>query len=116
MFRSIRWTLQLWHAAILGMALASFGTALYLVVSRAQLSQVDAELERAARVLASGPPGPPPDEGGRGGRKPPPERDRPPGARFGVGGPEPNGSPGPPSRRCKSNYTATRRSWSGSDN
>ena len=30
MFRSIRWSLQLWHAGILGLALASFGTALYI--------------------------------------------------------------------------------------
>jgi len=98
MFRSIRWTLQLWHAAILGMALASFGTALYLVVSRAQLSQVDVELERAARVLASGPPGPPPAEGGREKRKPPWGKDGPLNAKFGVGGPEPNGPPGPRGR------------------
>jgi len=96
MFRSIRWTLQLWHAAILGMALASFGTALYLVVSRAQLSQMDAELEGAARVLASGPPGPPPDEDGPGERRPPWEKGGPPKTRFGMGGPEPNGPPGPP--------------------
>jgi two-component system OmpR family sensor kinase len=111
MFRSIRWTLQLWHAAILGMALASFGTALYLVVSRAQLGHVDAELERAARVLASGPPGPPPGEDGPGGKRgtpnaldrvweprPPWERGGSPGERFGVEGSEPNGPPGP-SRR-----------------
>jgi two-component system, OmpR family, sensor kinase len=90
MFRSIRWTLQLWHAAILGVALASFGTALYLVVSRAQLGQVDAELERSARVLASGPPGPPPGEGGRGGRRPPWERDDHPKPDWR----EPNGPPG----------------------
>lgn len=116
MFRSIRWTLQLWHAAILGMALASFGTALYLVVSRAQLSRVDAELERAARVLVSGPGHMPSGRGGRGGpgggppdgmdrgKGPPPwEKDRHPGpgmreeshdAQFGGGGPEPNGPAG----------------------
>jgi two-component system OmpR family sensor kinase len=104
MFRSIRWTLQLWHAAILGMALASFGTALYLVVSRAQLSRVDAELEKAAHVVASRPPGPPPEGWGRGGRKPPREREESPAqdareglpnAKFGAGGPEPNGPSGP---------------------
>jgi two-component system OmpR family sensor kinase len=80
------------------MALASFGTALYLVVSRAQLSQVDAELERAARVLASGPPGPPPEEGGRGRRRPPREKEGPPNMEFGFGGSEPNRPPGPPRR------------------
>jgi heavy metal sensor kinase len=72
MFRSIRWTLQLWHAAILGMALVSFGTALYLSVSGAQLSNVDAELERAAHVLINIPPGFPPGDGGRGGMGMPP--------------------------------------------
>jgi len=93
-FRSIRWTLQLWHAAILGLALACFGVALYLVVSRAQLNRVDAELERAAHVLASGPPGPPPGRGGfetrpytPGERKPPWEHDE----HRGPGMPEPNG-------------------------
>jgi two-component system OmpR family sensor kinase len=85
-FRSIRWTLQLWHAAILGMALASFGTALYMVVSHTELSRVDAELERAARVLANGPGRPPRGEGGRGGKMPPPEMD----ARRGPGEWEPN--------------------------
>jgi two-component system OmpR family sensor kinase len=94
MFRSIRWTLQLWHAAILGMALASFGTALYLVVSHAQLSRVDTELERAAHALTNGPPGPPSEEGGRGGGQPPRETDELFGTRFGVEGPEPNGPPG----------------------
>lgn len=92
MFRSIRWTLQLWHAAILGMALASFGTALYMVVSRTELGRVDTELERAARVLANGPGGPPPDERGPGGRMPPPEMD----AHGGPGGLEPDGPGAPP--------------------
>jgi two-component system OmpR family sensor kinase len=107
MFRSIRWTLQIWHAAILGMALACFGTALYLVVSRAQLGRVDAELERAARVLVSGPPHPPPGEGGRAGKRPPWERDDHPGqdlreanqlpgpVPFGPRGRPPGGSPRP---------------------
>lgn len=90
MFRSIRWTLQLWHAAILALALTSFGVALYLVVSRAQLGRVDAELERAAHVLASGPAGPPPGEPGHGGERPPWERE----GHFGRGGSEPNGFPG----------------------
>lgn len=105
MFRSIRWTLQLWHAAILGLALASFATALYFVVSRAQLSRVDAELERAAHVLASGPPGPPLGEGGRGGKRPPPwEREEHPGPGMRepnqssrpLGGPRGRGPGGPP--------------------
>jgi two-component system, OmpR family, sensor kinase len=93
MFRSIRWTLQLWHAAILGMALVSFGTALYLVIRGAELSNVDAELERAAHVLTSMPPSSPPGAGGRRGMGPPPwERGWP----RGRGMPAQNGSSVPP--------------------
>jgi heavy metal sensor kinase len=76
MLRSIRWTLQLWHAGILGVALASFGTALYIGVSHAEYQRVDAELESAARTLASTPIGP----GG------PNDPNRPPGRRGGGGG------------------------------
>lgn len=124
MFRSIRWTLQLWHAAILGMALASFGTALYLVVSRAQLSRVDAELERAARVLVSGPGHMPPGKGGPGGGPPPWDREGRPGrgmregfpnAPSGVGGPEPNGpagrSPFGPRRRFSDGPMPAPEEW-----
>jgi two-component system, OmpR family, sensor kinase len=60
MLRSIRWTLQLWHAAILLVALLSFAIAMYAASSRSEFARVDAELEGAARVLASGPMGPPP--------------------------------------------------------
>jgi heavy metal sensor kinase len=60
MFRSIRWTLQLWHMAILLIAMSALGAALYLGVRREQLGRVDAQLEGAARVLATGPMGPPP--------------------------------------------------------
>ncbi|HEY8750101.1 MAG TPA: ATP-binding protein [Tepidisphaeraceae bacterium] len=66
MFRSIRWTLQLWHAAILALALISFAAALYVSISRSWFSQVDREIEGAARVLGSRPLGPP--SFGRGGR------------------------------------------------
>jgi two-component system, OmpR family, sensor kinase len=63
MFRSIRWTLQLWHAGILLLALAALGTALYVAASRTTYAVVDNELESAARVLAGppiiAPPGPP---------------------------------------------------------
>ena len=78
MFRSIRWTLQIWHAAILALVLASFGTAFYVAVSREQRNRVDAELEGAVRVLANGPLGMPFGDGGRGGRRPPWEGFRPP--------------------------------------
>jgi two-component system, OmpR family, sensor kinase len=55
MFRSIRWTLQLWHAGILVLALAGFATAMYITAYRTTYAEVDTELEGAARVLA-GPP------------------------------------------------------------
>lgn len=53
MLKSIRWTLQMWHAAILALALAGFGIALYFGISRARYHEVDAELEGAAQVLAA---------------------------------------------------------------
>jgi heavy metal sensor kinase len=77
--RSIRWTLQLWHAGILSVALASFGTALYVGVSRARYAGVDAELEGAARVVADrlrAPRPPPRFRPGEGMRPSPPPRDR----------------------------------------
>jgi two-component system OmpR family sensor kinase len=52
MFKSIRWTLQLWHAGILFLALASFGTVLYLAAQRTTYTEVDNELAAAARVLS----------------------------------------------------------------
>src|ERR1700677_5158279 len=48
MFRSIRWTLQLWHAAILTLALLSFASALYMAVARTEFNRIDAELQGAA--------------------------------------------------------------------
>ena len=67
MFRSIRWTLQLWHAAILALALAGFGVALYGTIRSSRLGAVDSEIEGAARVLAQRPLGPPSYRRGRGG-------------------------------------------------
>ena len=52
MFKSIRWTLQLWHAAILALALGGFGIALYGNIRASRLDAVDSEIEGAARVLA----------------------------------------------------------------
>jgi heavy metal sensor kinase len=98
-FHSIRWTLQLWHAGILLLALLTFGAAAYFGVSWARYRGIDAELGATAQVVLSrlrmppprplgGPPaarrgdfqgldGPPPPEG-RGGPeadpfRPPPE-------------------------------------------
>ena len=98
MFRSIRWTLQIWHAVILALALVSLGTALYLVVSREQRSRVDAELEAAARVLASGPLGPPFGDGGPGGPGGPGGR-RPPWEGFRSSDPNSRGGPMPEGMR-----------------
>jgi two-component system, OmpR family, sensor kinase len=73
MFRSIRWSLQLWHAGILAVALASFGTALYMIVRNTQMERVNAELEGAARALANAAAAPGALDFGWGGRPP---RDR----------------------------------------
>ena len=51
MFRSIRWTLQLWHAGILLAALVSFGTAMYFRAKDLEFKRLDAELEGAARAV-----------------------------------------------------------------
>jgi heavy metal sensor kinase len=50
--KSIRWTLQLWHAGILVLALTSFGAALYVAADRTTYTAVDRELAAAARVFA----------------------------------------------------------------
>ena len=64
MFKSIRWTLQLWHAAILALALAGFGVALYFNIRTSQFEKVDREIEGAARVLGTRPLGTPGFRGG----------------------------------------------------
>ncbi len=51
MFKSIRWTLQSWHAALLALALLGFGAASYFEISRARYKEIDAELEGAGNVL-----------------------------------------------------------------
>jgi hypothetical protein len=94
MFRSIRWTLQLWHGVILLAALASFAAAMYVGVSRARMNAVDAELRGTASVVLGRlrPPGggPPPEDGGA-----PNER-----ARDGRPGPPP-GAPPPRGRPAR---------------
>ena len=49
--RSLRWRLQAWHALILFLVVAGFGTLLYLESRRAKLDEIDAELLAGARVL-----------------------------------------------------------------
>lgn len=69
MLKSIRWTLQIWHASLLAIVLIGFGTASYYGISRMRYQEIDADLEKTAQVLAAtiGPRGPrfdgPPPEG-----------------------------------------------------
>ena len=51
MIKSLRWRLQIWHAAILAVAIALFGTAFYIQLQRSTFSEVDLELLSGARVL-----------------------------------------------------------------
>jgi two-component system, OmpR family, sensor kinase len=60
LFKSIRWTLQLWHASMLVLVLASFGSALYVAQVHSTYSAVDHELVAAARVIAEPAAGPHP--------------------------------------------------------
>ena len=51
MIKSLRWRLQIWHAAILGFAIAIFGTAFYVQLQRSTYGEMDLELLSGARVL-----------------------------------------------------------------
>lgn len=51
MAKSLRWRLQIWHAAILICVVLGFGAALYLQMRRATAGDIDAELLAGARVL-----------------------------------------------------------------
>lgn len=53
MLRSIRWTLQLWHALLLTLVMCVFGAVLYLRLRHARYQSVDAELRGAAELLAA---------------------------------------------------------------
>ncbi|MGE5611241.1 MAG: sensor histidine kinase [Bacillota bacterium] len=69
MFRSIRRTLQIWHALLLLLVVCIFGSTLYLRLRLARFQSINAELQGAAEVLAARVrPAPPP----------PPRRDPPP--------------------------------------
>src|SRR4051812_7962464 len=81
MFKSIRWSLQVWHAGILALALAGFGTAVYYGMESARFQHIDADLQESVRVLATSTFAPQwPNPGGIGG---------------GPGGPGPFGPGGP---------------------
>ena len=51
MIKSLRWRLQIWHAGILGVAIALFGTAFYVQLQRSTYGEIDLELLSGARVL-----------------------------------------------------------------
>lgn len=53
MFKSIRWSLQLWHAGILFLAVSSLGGVLYYSAYRTAYTEIDNELAGAARVFAA---------------------------------------------------------------
>jgi two-component system, OmpR family, sensor kinase len=53
MFKSIQWTLQIWHASLLAAVLIGFGAAIYFGTSRTRYQAVDAELERNVQLLAA---------------------------------------------------------------
>src|SRR5579863_5184655 len=48
MFRSIRWTLQMWHAAILASVLVVFGSVVFYLLSVTTYQRIEAELIRYA--------------------------------------------------------------------
>jgi heavy metal sensor kinase len=102
MLRSIRWQLQIWHAAILVMAVVGIGLASFFAIQQARYHEIDSELEAAGQVLLSKLRGPPPrgplGRGGFDGLGGPEEG--PPGMNqngFGDGFP-PDGGQGPPPR------------------
>jgi heavy metal sensor kinase len=51
MFNSIRWTLQLWYAGILFLALLGVGLVLYFSAERTAYTEIDTALQGAARVF-----------------------------------------------------------------
>ena len=53
MLRSIRWTLQLWHAAILILAVAGIGLTSFLAIKQARYRQIDSELEAAGQLIVA---------------------------------------------------------------
>lgn len=49
MFRSIRWTLQMWHAAILATVLVAFGCVVFHLMRLTTYKQIDEDLNNVAR-------------------------------------------------------------------
>src|SRR5947209_6191490 len=51
MFKSIRWRVHAWHAAILLLTVAGLGATLFYQLRQARLDEIDGELHAAARAL-----------------------------------------------------------------
>ena len=54
MFRSIRWTLQMWHAAILATVLIVFGWVVFYLEQETTYQQIDEGLNRMADLVTAG--------------------------------------------------------------
>jgi heavy metal sensor kinase len=54
MFRSIRWSVQMWHAAILATVLVAFGWVVFHLLRVTTYQQIDAELNRTADLVVAG--------------------------------------------------------------
>ncbi len=54
MFRSIRWTLQMWHAAILATVLVVFGWVVFYQMRVTTYQHIDAGLDRMGDLVAAG--------------------------------------------------------------
>jgi heavy metal sensor kinase len=54
MFRSIRWTLQMWHAAILATVLVVFGWVVFYFMQVTTYQQIDTNLDRMADLVTAG--------------------------------------------------------------
>jgi len=83
MVRSLRWRLQVWHAAILAFVVIGFGSALYFQLRRTTFKEIDSELLSGARVLEASLRVPPRPPGFRPG-PPPDNRNRPRGPLLGL--------------------------------
>ncbi len=73
MAKSLRWRLQVWHASILAIVVIGLGTAFYLLLERATLSEIDSELLLDARAIEGVLRGPPPRGDGPRDAFPPPD-------------------------------------------
>ncbi len=77
-FGSIRWRLQLWHGALLGLVVAGLGTAVWQLQLSNEYQRIDRELERHVAAVTAGVRN---DDGPSPVRRPPPRNDGGPGRR-----------------------------------